>query len=113
MKCIVEYIVAMTFAVLLLVFNIFTFVTNRRNSKYPFLEKICILFILHDVFILPQQLSLYVVIEGQHKYDGKFLTEIIWVNAVSEFLTTTTFVHAMWIFAVMYHRIAQKLHVAV
>ena len=53
MKYIYEYLVAMVFGTVLLVFNLYTFVTNRRNSKYPFIEKLCILFILHDAFMVP------------------------------------------------------------
>ena len=112
MKEVVEYIFSAVFGIVLLVYNLYNFVLNQKNSKYPFIQKICILFIIHDIFLIPYQLTLYVILEGPQEKNGRYIAEVCSLNAISEFFCTTSFIHAEWIFAQMYAKIASKLKVA-
>ena len=97
--------------VILLLFNVFIYVMNRNNSRYPFVQSICILFILHDLFLIPRQWSNYIIVDEPIQHHDS-LTAMIWINSISEFVSMTTYVHAQWMFAMMYHRITKKLILA-
>ena len=112
MKEVVEYLFTAVFAVILLVYNLYNFVLNQKNSKYPFIKKICILFIIHDIFLIPLEITLYIIIEGPQEKNGIFIAEVCSINAISEFFCITTFIHAEWMFAEMYAKIASKIKTA-
>lgn len=64
-----EYVIALVLGAFMLLFNVAGLVKNIKGSKFSFVRKISIIFIINDIIFFPQTVGNYVLNRGPHRYN--------------------------------------------